>query len=89
MTLRLRGPLFVCLSRSCAPPRPPSPNGAPATEPTEVRIVFSTEAISLEVTCYDSEPDKWLGYETRRDRSFPPTTGSWWTIDTFLDGRSG
>ena len=33
-------------------------NGTPATEPTEVRIVFTKDAIYMGVTCYDSEPDK-------------------------------
>ena len=42
-------------------------NGTPATEPTEVRIVFTKDAIYMGVTCYDSEPDKWLGYQRRRD----------------------
>jgi hypothetical protein len=29
-------------------------NGQPATEPTEVRIVYSSEALYIGVTCYDS-----------------------------------
>src|SRR5512144_1127473 len=42
-------------------------NGAPATEPTEVRIVYSRDAIYMGVTCYDSEPEKWLGFQRGRD----------------------
>jgi hypothetical protein len=64
-------------------------NGAPATEPTEVRVVFGTDAIYLGVTCYDSEPTKWLGYETRRDQFLSSDDRFMWTIDTFLDTRSG
>lgn len=64
-------------------------NGAPATEPTEVRVVFSANAIYLGVTCYDSEPDKWLGFERRRDQFLPADDRFMWTIDTFLDERSG
>ena len=41
-------------------------NGQPATEPTEVRIAYDRESLYLGVTCYDSEPDKWLGYQRRR-----------------------
>ena len=64
-------------------------NGMPATEPTEVRIVFSKDAIFLGVTCYDSEPDKWLGFQRRRDEFLPADDRFMWTIDTFLDERSG
>ena len=39
----------------------------PATEPTEVRIAFDGESLYMGVTCFDSEPDKWLGYQRRRD----------------------
>src|SRR5689334_963967 len=38
-------------------------NGQPATEPTEVRILFSRDSLYMGVTCYDSEPEKWLGYQ--------------------------
>jgi hypothetical protein len=64
-------------------------NGVPATEKTEVRIAFSREAIYIGVTCYDSEPDKWLGYETRRDQFLGSDDRFMWTIDTYLDARSG
>ena len=64
-------------------------NGTPATEPTEVRIVFTEDAIYMGVTCYDSEPDKWLGYQRRRDEFLPADDRFMWTIDTFLDERSG
>jgi hypothetical protein len=64
-------------------------NGSPATEPTEVRIVFTKDAIYMGVTCYDSEPDKWLGYQRRRDEFLPADDRFMWTIDTFLDERSG
>jgi hypothetical protein len=64
-------------------------NGAPATERTEVRVVFNGSSLYLGVTCYDSEPDKWLGYETRRDQFLGSDDRFMWTIDTFLDARSG
>ena len=41
------------------------------------------------VTCFDSEPDKWLGYQRRRDEFLPADDRFMWTIDTFLDERSG
>src|SRR3970040_1570270 len=41
--------------------------GQPATERTEVRIVFDRERLYMGVICFDSEPDKLLGYQRRRD----------------------
>ncbi len=41
------------------------------------------------VTCFDSEPDKWLGYQRRRDETLGADDRFMWTIDTFLDARSG
>ena len=61
----------------------------PATEPTEVRIAFDQDTFYMGVTAYDSEPDKWLGYERRRDQFLPADDRFMWTIDTFLDARSG
>ncbi len=64
-------------------------NGRPATEPTEVRIAYDADALYLGVTAFDSEPDKWLGYERRRDQFLSSDDRFMWTIDTFLDERSG
>jgi len=64
-------------------------NGMPATERTEVRIAFDTYALYLGITCYDSEPDGWIAYQRRRDEALPSDDKVRWTIDTFLDGRSG
>ena len=64
-------------------------NGGPATERTEVRIAFDGEALYMGVTCYDSEPDKWLGYQRRRDEGLGSDDRFMWMIDTFLDGRTG
>jgi hypothetical protein len=63
-------------------------NGAPATEPTDVRIVYDAHALYLGVTCYDDEPDKWLGYQRRRDEFLQADDRFMWTIDTYLDGRT-
>ncbi|MGH9258040.1 MAG: carbohydrate binding family 9 domain-containing protein [Vicinamibacterales bacterium] len=64
-------------------------NGRPATERTEVRIAFDGESLYMGVTCYDSEPDKWIGYQRRRDEGLNSDDRFMWTIDTFLDGRTG
>ena len=53
-------------------------NGRPATEPTEVRIAFSDDAFYMGVTCFDSEPDKWLGFQRRRDEFLPADDRFMW-----------
>jgi len=64
-------------------------NGRPATEPTDVRIAFDREALYIGVTCHDSEPDRWIGWQRRRDEGLGADDRFMWTIDTFLDGRTG
>jgi hypothetical protein len=64
-------------------------NGDPATERTEVRIVFDHERLYIGVTCFDSEPNGWIGWQLRRDERLNSDDGFMWTIDTFLDGRTG
>ena len=64
-------------------------NGAPATERTEVRIVFDRDRIVLGVTCYDSEPGRLLGNQMQRDQPFAGDDRFMWSLDPYLDGRSG
>jgi hypothetical protein len=64
-------------------------NGQPATEPTEVRIAFDSESLYLGVTDFYTEPVRWLGYQRRRDEFLQADDRFQWTIDTFLDARSG
>jgi hypothetical protein len=64
-------------------------NGTPATEKTEVRVAYDRDALYLGMTAYDSEPDKWIAYQRRRDEGLPSDDKIRWTIDTFLDARSG
>ena len=64
-------------------------NGRPATEPTEVRIAYDSKTLYLGVTCFDSEPDKLIGFQRRRDQGLGSDDRFMWIIDTFLDGRTG
>jgi len=64
-------------------------NGAPATEATEVRIVYDADRLILGVTLHDSEPNRIQGNQMQRDESFGADDRFMWTLDTFLDGRSG
>ena len=64
-------------------------NGAPATESTEVRLVYDDDRLILGVVLRDSEPERILGNQMQRDQSFAADDRFMWTIDSFLDGRSG
>jgi Domain of unknown function (DUF5916) len=63
--------------------------GQPATERTEVRIAFDDRRLYMGVTCFDSEPDKLLGFQRRRDEFLGSDDRFQWTMDTFLTGREG
>jgi len=64
-------------------------NGRPATENTEVRIVFDADTLYLGITCYDSEPNGRIAYQRRRDESLQSDDRIQIMIDTFLDARTG
>jgi hypothetical protein len=65
-------------------------NGQPATEQTEVRIAFGSNALYLGVICHDSEAGiRLTRYQKRRDEFLQQDDKVQWTIDTFLDGRTG
>jgi hypothetical protein len=64
-------------------------NGRPPTELTEVRIAFDSDNFYMGVTCFDSDPEGWLGFQRRRDEFLGADDRFMWTIDTFLDARSG
>src|SRR5688572_16088223 len=55
-------------------------NGAPATERTEVRVVYDAGRLLLSVICHDSEPDRVLANQMQRDRSFETDDRFVWTI---------
>jgi hypothetical protein len=63
--------------------------GEPATEPTEVRIAFDRENLYMSVSCFDSEPDKLLGFQRRRDEFLSSDDRFMWVFDTYLDARGG
>jgi len=65
-------------------------NGQPATEQTEFRVVFGADAIYIGVICHDSEAGLHLTrYQKRRDEYLNQDDKVRWTLDTFLDGRTG
>ncbi len=62
--------------------------GAPATEKTEVRILFDAENLYIGITCFDSEPDRILRREMQRDAYLRDDDNFAVVIDTFQDRRN-
>ena len=64
-------------------------NGLPATERTEVRVLYDANRLIIGATLHDSEPDGILGNQMQRDQSFGADDRFIVTLDTFEDGRNG
>ena len=62
--------------------------GEPATERTEVRVSYTKDAVYFFVTCYDSEPEKIIATERRRDQSPEKDDSFWIILDTYNDHRN-
>lgn len=63
--------------------------GDPASERTEVRILYDANRLILGVRLYDRDPDAILNNQMQRDESFESDDSFAWIIDSFLDGRTG
>ena len=63
--------------------------GEPATEKTEVRILYDSENLYIGIMCYDSEPGKILHNEMERDAELDSDDNFTVVIDTFRDKRTG
>jgi hypothetical protein len=64
-------------------------DGAPASEPTEVRIIYTDTTIYVGVVLYDSSPETIVAADSRRDSSMDDTDSFQFILDTFRDGQSG
>jgi hypothetical protein len=64
-------------------------NGEPASERTEVRAAFDRGTLYLGVICFDSDPSRILGNQMQRDRPFDSDDRFMWSIDSYLDERTG
>jgi hypothetical protein len=62
--------------------------GQPATERTEVRVLFDRRAIYIGVICFDSEPDKIVVTQSRRDADLNDTDSIQVVLDTFNDNQN-
>jgi len=64
--------------------------GAPATEQTEVWVMFDSETVYIAARCWDSQPDQTVANEMRRD-SYGMYGNDTFAVmlDTFYDRRNG
>jgi len=62
--------------------------GAPATERTEVRILFDKATVYIGVIGFDSEPDKIIVNQSRRDADLTETDAIIFVFDTFNDNQN-
>ena len=63
--------------------------GHPASERTEVRIVFTDDTIYVGIVCYDRDPASIIVTDSRRDSSLSDSDSVQIILDTFLDQQNG
>ena len=63
--------------------------GAPATEKTEVKILYDNKNLYVGIICFDKEPDKIVHNELRIDGDLKDDDNFAMIIDTFNDKREG
>ena len=64
-------------------------NGEPATERTEIRIVFDRNNLYIGAHFFDSNPKGLLGNQMVRDGDLSADDRFMWILDPFYDQRSG
>jgi hypothetical protein len=63
--------------------------GQPASERTEVRVLYSDDTLYVGVMCYDSEPGAILVTGSRRDSDLSETDSFQLILDTYHDRQNG
>ena len=63
--------------------------GQPASERTEVRILYDDRNLYIGVICYDRSPEEIIVSDSRRDASLAETDSFQFILDTFNDGQNG
>ena len=63
--------------------------GRPASERTEVRIVYDADTIYFGVVCYTADPGTIIVADSRRDSELTETDSFRVILDTYLDGQNG
>lgn len=62
--------------------------GAPATEQTEIRVLYNESSVYFAFHCYDSDPARLIAKERRRDDPLPNDDTISILLDTFHDHRN-
>jgi len=62
--------------------------GEPATERTEVRLLFGPSAVYVSFICFDQDPTKIIVSQARRDASLAETDSVIIVLDTFNDNQN-
>ena len=63
--------------------------GRPATEETEVRVLYSGGTLYVGVVCYDREPSQIIVTDSRRDASLDEMDSFRLILDTYRDRQNG
>jgi hypothetical protein len=63
--------------------------GQPASEPTDIRIAYTASTFYVSVVCYDSQPDKLVVSDARRDANLENTDAFIFILDTYKDNQNG
>ena len=63
--------------------------GEKASEKTEIRIGYTSEAFYVSVICFDQEPENLVVSDARRDASLDNTDAFLFILDTYHDGQNG
>ena len=63
--------------------------GQPATQKTEVRIVYTNQVLYIGVVCYDTEPNKIVVADSRRDSNLENSDSFLLILDTYHDKLNG
>lgn len=70
--------------------RQTTPNeGSPASERTEVRVVYTRDTLYFGIVCYDDDPSTIIVADSRRDSSLTETDSFQIILDTYLDQQNG
>lgn len=63
--------------------------GAPSTEKTEVRLLFTKDTLYIGAVMYDAEPDAIVTADPRRDASLEEVDSFRMLVDTYRDRQNG
>ena len=63
--------------------------GQPVSQRTELRVLYSDDAIYFAFTCYDDNPEAIVASDARRDASLDDTDSILIILDTYQDEQNG